>query len=107
VSAWESLSRRVERIGGETYSKLRYAPNRAGYELFATIAVGYRKVAPERSEDIRFTALLESNGDPKTEKLVDGLDLELRQVGSNVARITALRQSDKGPSYVMQADLRH
>jgi hypothetical protein len=39
-----------------------------------------------------------------TEELMDGLDLELRQGGRHVARITAPRQSDKGPSHVVLAD---
>jgi len=40
----------------------------------------------------------------KTEKLMEGLDLELRRGGRHVARITAPRQSDKEPSQDVQAD---
>jgi hypothetical protein len=40
----------------------------------------------------------------KTEKLMDGLDLELHEGCRRVARITASLQSDKGPSDVVQAD---
>ena len=41
----------------------------------------------------------------KTEKLMDGLDLELWcQGGRYVARITTPAQSDNGPSHVVQAD---
>jgi hypothetical protein len=39
----------------------------------------------------------------KTETLMDGLNLELHQGGRRVARITAPRQSDEGPSQVVQA----
>jgi hypothetical protein len=42
----------------------------------------------------------------KTEKLMDGLDLELWcQGGRYVARIAAPRQSDKRPDHVVEADL--
>jgi hypothetical protein len=40
----------------------------------------------------------------KTEKLMDGLDLELHEGRRRVARITAPRQSEKGPSDVLQAN---
>jgi hypothetical protein len=40
----------------------------------------------------------------KTESLMDGLDLELHEGRRRVARITAPRPSDKGPSDVVQAD---
>jgi hypothetical protein len=40
----------------------------------------------------------------KTEKLMDGLDLELHEGRRHVARITAQRQSDRGPSDFVQAD---
>jgi hypothetical protein len=39
-----------------------------------------------------------------TEKLMDGLNLELRQGGRHVARMTSPRQPDKGPTQVVQAD---
>lgn len=38
-----------------------------------------------------------------TEKLMDGLDVELRQGGRHVARIIAPRQPDRGPSQLAQA----
>ena len=54
-----------------------------------------------------FTFICESDQEAlaKTEKLVDGLDLELWcQGGRYVARIAAPGQSDKEPSQVVQAD---
>ena len=54
-----------------------------------------------------FTFICENDHEAlaKTEKLVDGLDLELWcQGGRYVARITAQAQSDKGPSHVVQAE---
>jgi hypothetical protein len=40
----------------------------------------------------------------KTEKLLDGLDLELHEGRRHVGRITAPRQSNKEPGDVVQAD---
>jgi hypothetical protein len=40
-----------------------------------------------------------------TEKLMDGLNLELRQGGRHVARMTSPRQPDKGSTQVVDADL--
>jgi hypothetical protein len=54
-----------------------------------------------------FTFICENDQEAlaKTEKLVDGLDLELWcQEGRYVARIAAPGQSDKEPSQVVQAD---
>jgi len=54
-----------------------------------------------------FTFICENDHEAlaKTEKLVDGLDLELWcQGGRYVARITATGQSDKEPTQVGQAD---
>lgn len=39
-----------------------------------------------------------------TEKLMDGLDVELRQGGRHVARIIAPRQPDRGPSQLAPSD---
>jgi hypothetical protein len=39
-----------------------------------------------------------------TDKLMDGLDVELRQGGRHVARIVAPRQPDRRPSQLAQAD---